>query len=295
MQELREKIASFDNTALFVRFSIPDSGADGARGILLFNPGYSDHSGRYGHAVKVLCDNNFIVVSLDLRGNGQSGPALGYCTSFQDIMLDNLFLINLAQQRFGQQVVGLIGHSFGGLVMTYTSALLGANSPPLFLSSPSYTFRKRIHRWQLLLLKLLSKRFPRFLIPAGVVAKDRSNNPDNNATQHTDPLIFKRVALCFAYFFIHLVTRADQTRKAIRNVRARVTVYAGQDDNLCSTAVTRELCRGFGENLHLLQIVERGGHEIFNEKNGAELVALNGLRRWSDSLAPLGPPLIEPV
>ena len=224
MHEIKEKIESFDNTSLFVRFNIPDTGAEGAKGIVLFNHGYSDHSGRYVHAVEVLCENNFIVVSFDLRGNGQSGPSLGYCESFQDIMLDNLFLMNLAQQRFRKQVVGMMGHSFGGLIITYTAALLGRSCPPIFLSSPSYEFRKRIHRWQLTILRFLSRILPRFLIPAGVIAQHRSNNPDNNATQHTDPLIFKKVAMCFAYFFINLVTKSEQTRKAIRSIKARVTV-----------------------------------------------------------------------
>lgn len=295
MQEIKERVESFDNTALFVRFNIPDTGAEGAKGIVLLNHGYADHSGRYAHAVKVLCDNNLIVISFDLRGNGHSGPSLGYCESFQDILLDNVFLMNLAQERFGKKIVGLVGHSFGGLIITYTAALLGRKSPPIFLSSPSYKFRKEIHRWQLLILKYSSKIFPKFMIPSGVIAQYRSNNPENNNTQHTDPLIFKKVAMCFAYFFINLVSKSEQTRKVIRTIKTRITVFVGQDDSLCSTSVTRAFCREFDRDQLRFHIVENGGHEIFNENNGSQIVALHGLKQWSDSLFPISKPLTQAV
>ena len=133
-----EFIKSFDNNPLYVRFNTPDIIQKEAKGIFILHHGFGDHSGRYNHVAQVLCDKNFIVVSFDARGMGKSGPSFGHCDAFQDLLLDVIYLKNFSKEKYNKNILGFIGHSFGGLVMSNIAVVLGKLSPPIFISSPCY-------------------------------------------------------------------------------------------------------------------------------------------------------------
>jgi alpha-beta hydrolase superfamily lysophospholipase len=89
--------------------------------LLILIHGLAEHSGRYEHLVKFYNKNNFAIVSMDLRGHGNSaGPHVFIATSeaiFQDMDL----LIKEAKKRYPMCPAILYGHSMGGsLVLSYT-------------------------------------------------------------------------------------------------------------------------------------------------------------------------------
>jgi alpha-beta hydrolase superfamily lysophospholipase len=278
MQESLERIQTFDSAELLVRVFAEPAETRESRSPILILHGYSDHGGRYLAVAQLLVKEGFAVVLPDLRGCGQSGPGFGYCQSIHHIVFDIIRLINWTEEKFKCRVGGIVAHSFGAMAMTYAAALLGANCPPIFMSSPCFNLKKRIPGWQITLLKAINALLPKLMIPSGVIAAHRSNNPENNRQQYTDPLIFNKVTLCFGLIVIDRVSDISFTRSLVRRLKVPVTVYSGAEDKICSFETNQSIC---AESPQIrFHGVARAGHELFLENNGSEQFALEGLRAW---------------
>jgi acylglycerol lipase len=89
--------------------------------LLILIHGLAEHSGRYGHLVNFYNKNNFAIISMDLRGHGNSAGPHVFIPTSEAIFQDMDLLLREAKQRYPFCPAILYGHSMGGsLVLSYT-------------------------------------------------------------------------------------------------------------------------------------------------------------------------------
>lgn len=86
-----------------------------ARGGVVFQHGYADHSGRYQHVFDALAAAGFDVIAPDLRGHGRSAGARGKLEDIREY-LDDLGAGLDAMRAAGHARPFLLAHSMGALV-----------------------------------------------------------------------------------------------------------------------------------------------------------------------------------
>ncbi len=288
--ERSEFLKSFDGTDIFFRcFTPKKTEKDGAKidGLVLAVHGFGEHSGRYAHVAEAVCSRNLAFACFDLRGHGKSGPRKGDAENLHALVLDVLFVINHARSILGlslttNEFFGILGHSFGGLLVTYAAAILNESCPPIFLSSPCYRVSQTVPAWKMFAARALPRVAPKLQVPVEIIPEFISENPENNQAYINDELNMFSISTRLGKIFLD--SQDDSTiRNAATLVKAPVTVAHGAIDKLVDSQKTREIFPLFSASRSSLTPVEGAGHEIFNELEPARTVALNLLLKWIDN------------
>ncbi|UJR26767.1 hypothetical protein I4U23_008082 [Adineta vaga] len=115
-------LTSFDGLFL-AGFHRPSKYPKYPRALLIVIHGLAEHSGRYEHLFEFFHDTNFAIVSMDLRGHGQSAGKHGYIPTAEAVFQDLDLLLKEARNLYPLCRMILYGHSMGGtIVLSYTLA-----------------------------------------------------------------------------------------------------------------------------------------------------------------------------
>lgn len=96
--------------------------------------GLAEYSKNYKELAEFLQDNNFNVITYDLRGHGKSLGKRGYIKSYDDYVSDLKELVNYAKKKTTK--VFLIGHSMGGIITNLYVVKYGNVNGVIVTSSP---------------------------------------------------------------------------------------------------------------------------------------------------------------
>lgn len=288
-QERAENIKSFDGNELFFRVYTPakkDVLESKLDGVVLAVHGFGEHSGRYPHVAKAVCAKNLAFAIFDIRGHGKSGPSRGDAENLHAMVLDVIFMTNHVKQLLGltkqkNSFFGLMGHSFGSLLVTYAAAHLGDSCPPIFLSSPCYGVKQSIPIWKKFLASKVAKYLPQVVAPIGISPDNLSNNVENNNAAREDPLILKTITARMGNTFLGAVEE-KKIIQAIRLISAPATIVAAADDKLVKLEVTKKCVPYFSHNDSTFKVIQGAGHEIFNETEQFRSQALSDLIQWTE-------------
>lgn len=89
--------------------------------LLILIHGIAEHSGRYKYLIDFFNENNIAIVTMDLRGHGQSGGQHVFIPTVEAIYQDIDILLKEARKLYPFCPAILYGHSMGGcLVLSYT-------------------------------------------------------------------------------------------------------------------------------------------------------------------------------
>jgi len=89
--------------------------------LLILIHGLAEHSGRYEYLVEFYNKNNFSIITMDLRGHGQSAGRHVFIPTAEAIFQDMDLLLKEARRIYPSCPAVLYGHSMGGtLVLSYT-------------------------------------------------------------------------------------------------------------------------------------------------------------------------------
>jgi alpha-beta hydrolase superfamily lysophospholipase len=89
--------------------------------LLILIHGVAEHSGRYEYLIEYYNKNNFAVMTMDLRGHGQSAGKPVFIPTAEAIFQDMDLLVRKARRIYPFCPAVLYGHSMGGsLVLSYT-------------------------------------------------------------------------------------------------------------------------------------------------------------------------------
>ena len=285
--ERTEFLKSFDGNELFFRCFTPkkrDNKESKIDGLILAVHGFGEHSGRYAELAETVCGQNLAFACFDLRGHGKSGPRRGDAENLHACVLDVLFVVNHARSILGLAhkddiFFGLVGHSFGGLLVTYAASILHDSCPPLFLSSPLYRVQQVVPKWKKFAAAALPHVAPLAPVPIGILPENISENPDNNHAYVADELNLFTITARFAQMFLSSLDDA-LIQNAVSSIEAPVKIVCGRLDKLVDTQKVKEVFPYFTSEHKSLSFIEGAGHEIFNEKPVARAEAIGHLLGW---------------
>jgi len=110
-----------DDQILLAGYHWPSKTCSLPRGVLLLLHGVAEHSGRYENLIEFYNKNNFAILTMDLRGHGQSDGKSLFIPTVEAIFQDIDLLIKKAKQLYPSLPFIFYGHSMGGnLALSYT-------------------------------------------------------------------------------------------------------------------------------------------------------------------------------
>ena len=288
--ERTEYLKSFDGTELFFRCFAPAGIAGGESkidGLVLAVHGFGEHSGRYAQLAEEACSRNLLFACFDMRGHGKSGPRRGDVENLHALVLDVLFVVNHSRSLLGLQqkkdlFFGLLGHSFGGLLVTYAASILQEACPPVFLSSPLFRIRQEVPQWKRFAAAALPRLAPLAPVPVDIVPENLSENPENNSAYMADELNLFSISARFGNIFLNSVND-EMIRQAIQSLRANITLVFAGADRLVDSDKTRSLLPLFPKGRICSQEIAGAGHEIFNEVPQYRKQAIESFVQWIDT------------
>ena len=124
--------------------------------------GFGEHSGRYADMARYLNSKNISVVTLDLRGHGQSEGRRGYCPDYSQLLGDVDALLAKSRETNPNLPHMLYGHSMGGgIVLNHQLKSGGASISAVIASAPFIQPADSISKPQRIIVKFLGKVAPK--------------------------------------------------------------------------------------------------------------------------------------
>ncbi len=238
--------------------------------------GLAEHAGRYAPLAARLCVAGIELVSVDLRGHGQSPGPRAWVESIDDYLLDFEALLGAARPGIP---FFLMGHSMGGTIaalfaaerLAHTAQVGPRLQPPagLILSSPALAVGRDVPRWMVAASQLVSRvwpRFPAMKIDPALLARD----PAVVEANRNDPLVHHGP--------IPARTGAEilVAMRRIANARAALSlpilVFHGSDDKLTEPAGSQEFARRVGSADCTMTLYEGSYHETMNDLDRTRVI-----------------------
>jgi len=156
--------------------------------------GQGEHSGRYSHVATVLNQAGYVLLGLDLRGNGKSEGKRGHASSYETLMDDIAHLTDEAAKRFPDYPRFLYGHCMGGnLVLNYIlrrrPQLVG-----VIATSPLLSLSFELHTCKVMLARIIANVWPSLCFTMRIDVAMISRDPEVLQTLENDPLCHTRIS-----------------------------------------------------------------------------------------------------
>ncbi len=267
-----------DGTPLFLRHW-PASGRPWA--VMLMVHGIAEHSGRYDRTGRLFAEAGIDVHSFDLRGHGRSGGREVYVERWRDYLTDVASRL-VAVRKPGLPLV-LLGHSMGSTIaLSYVRSDLatGEGRPDLLVLS-ALTVNATIPPLLRAVAPILSRVAPRHVVANPIAPEELSRDSAIGQSYLADPLVRPRSTTRLGAELLG----AMASLRRDPSVPIPALVLHGGEDRLVPTE-SSELVEGQpGVERHVIPGLR---HEIFNEPEGPEVVALavDWLRRQVEADRP---------
>lgn len=231
--------------------------------------GLGEHSGRYAHLGRHLCQEGFALQAFDLRGHGRSEGLRGHTPSFQAFMKDIDLLLDAVQDRYPGLPRFLYGHSLGGvLVLNY----LLRRKPDLagvVASAPGLRTALEQQTIKVGLAKVMGSMAPRVSLPTGLDPQHICRDPEVVEAYRHDPLVHDRATFRMAKETLEAIQWAFVNA---HECHAPLLIMHGKDDPLAYPEGSQEFAsRVTGQCT--LKLWDGMYHEIHNEQQQHEVFA----------------------
>jgi lysophospholipase len=278
--EEQGQLRATDGTRLFFRRVAPAQGAR-ARARVLVVHGFAEHSGRYSHVLRGLAERGHDAWAIDLRGYGRSDGGRGCVKRFDDYLEDLTALVQTATQDRTVPAF-LLGHSMGGLVASRFIQERPSGIRGLVLSSPFFRVKMPVPAVKRGAAHILSAVLPRFTLPTNLDPQHLSRDPEVGKAYMADPLVFGTAT---TRWFTETMAAQARAFAAAPATRTPVLLVHGAADNLVDPEGSREWFEHLGSPDKTLRLWPELRHEILNEPEKAEVLAL--MADWMEKrLAP---------
>lgn len=238
--------------------------------------GLGEHIGRYEHVAAHLNAQGWDVRGFDHRGHGRSGGRRGDIAASDSLLSDLGAFLREVRGADAARPLVLIGHSLGGLVAARFVAEGLAVRPAgwhlpvdgLVLSSPAID--PGLSAVQKALLAVGPRLLPHLCVNNGLQPEWVCNDPAVVQAYLKDPLVHDRISGLLGRFIADagplVLTRAPAWQVPT------LLMWSGQD-RCVSPRGSQRLAQALPPALVEARPFERLAHEIFNERERAEVLA----------------------
>lgn len=252
--------------------------AGAAKGTVVLVHGYGEHILRYEHVAKALNAAGFDVRGTDLRGHGQSGGHRGFCLRFSEYLDDLQALIDRARSS---APLFLLGHSFGGLIVTeYVLSRKPSDIAGVVMSSPFYKLKLEVPKVKVIAARMMSRIYPKLSLPSGLKGEDVSRDPAIVAAYDRDPLNNKNAT---ARWFTETAQVQDTLLERAPQWKLPTLFLVGAADKVADATRAEEVFGRVGATDKTLKMLTGHYHEVFNEPLAERTKTLAELTGWLDA------------
>lgn len=271
-----------DGLALSTAIWMPEQAP---KALALLAHGHAEHLGRYHHVIDALLARGYAVAGQDHRGHGRSdGEPRALVRRFDDLVDDFRIMALRVQADHPTLPVVMVGHSMGGLLAARYALRYQADLTALVLSGPAFIVEGGTNPLLNTLVYLIARPFPALAVPR--------KEGDNLSTDPAIETQFAADPLCY-----HGKTRMRTASEIVRagadaldrapTLTIPLLAMNGAIDPIVSPVGTERFVERAGSADKTLRIWPGMKHEIFNEVDGAEVVAFTV--DWLDAHIPPRP------
>tara|TARA_B100001248_G_scaffold240180_1_gene205955 strand:+ start:13928 stop:14767 length:840 start_codon:yes stop_codon:yes gene_type:complete len=231
---------------------------------LMITHGLAEHSGAYKYLAEgLMSDLPVNIYAWDLRGHGRSYGKRGVVKNFSEYTKDLFCFYHFLKDQINDLPVCL-GHSMGGLILTYALSLYEEQikTKALVLSSPLFGVKMEVSPFKEYAARLLSDFAPSIALNNEIDFKSLSHDKkiiqeyENDALRHNK--ISSRVYLGFIETFPKVMAAAAKLQMPV------FLQYSG-DDHLVSVSATEKFYDLLGSSEKEKIKYTSMYHEIYNE------------------------------
>jgi len=246
-------------TTIYYQAWLPDTPVKAA---LLVVHGLGEHSGRYGNLVNHFVPLGYAVYAYDHIGHGKSGGRREYINRYEEIDLTLAAYNRMVKEWQPAAPLFLLGHSMGGLVVSYyliehQDGLRGA-----VISAPTVVVGETVTPLAIAAARLLSLIAPRI----GVMPLDTSLVSRDAAVVRdyvNDPLVFHGKTP--ARLGAELLKAMQRVEAGAQAITLPVLIIQGAEDRIVRAEGARLLHSRVGSADKTLKIYQGLHHEVLNE------------------------------
>jgi alpha-beta hydrolase superfamily lysophospholipase len=274
-EEESSTFPALDGVQLFERWWRPKR--EPKAGIVLLH-GLADHSGRYQEIALHLTENEYAVDTFDLRGHGKSDGLRSYVGRFEEYLNDLDLFLDRVRARLPGLPLFLMGHSMGGVIVTFYALEQKPRIRGVVLSAPAVHLSNEAPPPLLKVASLISRVMPR-LHAVKINQEYISRDPAEVQAYDSDPLIYRKGVL---------MRTGSELVRAGRYVRERmdafsypVLVLQGGGDRITKPEGSRRLSEKAASTDTTFKLYEDLYHEILNEPEKQQV--FRDIVDWLDS------------
>lgn len=239
--------------------------------------GYAEHSGRYAHVADALVRRGYDVWALDHRGHGRSEGVRAHVDRFQQYVDDFASFVELVRRARPAGPLFIVAHSMGALIATLYAFDHQDKLDGLALTGPAYNVENGAPPILLALSAVVSAIAPKLAVGpfdnTGI-----SRDPAVVEASNNDPLVYHgKLRARLGREFL-LASRSVLGRAP--SLKLPVLVIQGEADRIINPDGARTVFPAFGSTDKTVKYYPQCFHEVLNEPEQDEIIALIG--DWLD-------------
>lgn len=251
---------------------------DQPRATILLIHGLGEHSGRYQHVAEAFNAKGFTVLAPDHLGHGESPGTRVFVEQFDDYLTG----VRECRAIIDQQCPGvpcfLLGHSMGGLIAGRLLLEDQQQYRGALLSGPAFAAEAPPSGLVMFIGRLLAKIAPK----AGMIALDASGvsrDPQVVAAYNADPLV--NHGKITAALGVALFDAMAEVMSRAAEIKLPLLVMHGDADAMAAPKGSEQFAAAVSSSDKTLTLLPGLYHEIFNEPEGANIIA--AYAEWIES------------
>jgi acylglycerol lipase len=207
---------------------------------LIITHGYGEHQGYYSEFADFFSENDFLVLTYDLRSHGLSEGRRGDVADFSFFLDDLRVIVSYAGSIKQDNEIYLFGHSLGGsIVLNFLLRFPHLKIKKAIVSSPWLKLAFDPPFYKLAMAKLGKLFFPSLVIKGELRTADLSRDNKFVEKFDIDTLTYDKISSRY-YFSIR-----DAGLFALENasgLKTRVLISHGDDDKVTSYEASKQFC-----------------------------------------------------
>ena len=240
--------------------------------------GMGEHFGRYQHVIEFVNSIGYAVISMDLRGHGNSQGKRGHIDTYKQLMDDVDLLVKKAQELFNDLPLIMYGHSLGGNIAANYVLRRQPAFKGLIVTAPYFKLAFDPPKWKVFLSAVMAKILPALTLPTGLELAALSRDQAVVDAYKNDPLVHDKIS---STFFNNVHAAASYPIEHAEELKIKTLAMHGLMDRITSYKGTTAFARNNPELIEL-KLWEGLYHEIHNEKEKQQV--FDHIKTWLQKL-----------